>query len=77
MQKIKTDPVDDRIRFYCTAHQTQLPIVTMHEGRWAYCPGGYFAAHDGHAWAAIEPTSVYQIKPQGFRSPIPRMSRTA
>jgi hypothetical protein len=49
MEKIKSDPVDDRIRFYCTAHQTQLPIVTMHERRWAYCPGGYFAAHDGHA----------------------------
>jgi hypothetical protein len=77
MVKIKTDPVDDRIHFYCTGHATQLPIVTMHERRWAYCPGGYFASQEGHAWVAIEPTSVYQIKPQAFRSPTVRLTRTA
>ena len=69
MEKASKDPVDDRIRFYCIGHETQLPIVTMHERRWAYCRGGYFAAQDGHAWVAIEPTSVYQIKPPAFRTP--------
>jgi hypothetical protein len=77
LSKINTDPVDDRIRFYCTAHRAQLPIVTMHERRWAYCPGGYVAAREGHAWVAIEPTSVYQVKPQELRSPTQRLSRTA
>ena len=75
MEKNTAEHVDDRIRFYCTAHPTQLPIVTMHERRWAYCPGGYFDAADGHGWVAIEPTSVYQVTPQAFRSQPPRTSR--
>jgi len=64
MAKSSTSPVDDRIRFYCTSHPTQVPIVTMHEQRWAYCPGGYVAARDGHFWTAIEPTNVHQVNPR-------------
>jgi hypothetical protein len=64
MANSSTSPVDDRIRFYCTSHPTQVPIVTMHEQRWAYCPGGYVAARDGHFWTAIEPTNVHQVNPR-------------
>jgi hypothetical protein len=58
------NPTDDRIRFYCASHPTQVPIVTMHASRWAYCPGGYVAARDGHHWTPIEATSVYHLNPQ-------------
>jgi hypothetical protein len=51
-----------QIRFLCTSHGTEVPIVTMHEGRWAYCPGGYIAAKEGHDWIAIEPVSVSELK---------------
>lgn len=61
MGNTSTNPVDDRIRFYCTSHPTQVPIVTVHEQRWAYCPGGYVAARDGHSWTAIEPTNVHHV----------------
>jgi hypothetical protein len=64
MGKTGTSPVDDRIRYYCTSHPTQVPIVTMHDQRWAYCPGGYVAARDGHFWTAIEPTNVHQVSPR-------------
>lgn len=64
MGKTDAGPTDDRIRFYCASHPTQVPIVTMHEKRWAYCPGGYVAARDGHSWTPIEATSVYQLNPR-------------
>ena len=53
-----------RIRFLCTSHVTRAPIVTMHADRWAYCPGGYVAAMEGHFWTAIEPTEVADLKPK-------------
>jgi hypothetical protein len=62
--KIDAEQRDDRIRLYCTAHPRQLAIVTRHEGQWAYCPGGYVAAVDGHAWAPIAPTDVHQVSPR-------------
>ena len=64
MEKISTEQRDDRIHFFCTAHPTQLAIVTRHEGQWAYCPGGYVAGVDGHAWAPIAPTEVNQVSPR-------------
>lgn len=82
MEKTGADPVDDRIRFYCASHTTEVPIVTVHERRWAYCPGGYDAAREGHAWTAIEPTHVNQLNPRqmGFArtqglSPLPTAMR--
>jgi hypothetical protein len=62
MEKSDTGELGTRIRFLCTSHGTQVPIVTMHEQRWAYCPGGYIAAKDGHDWTAIEPASVSDLK---------------
>jgi hypothetical protein len=61
---IRNTTVDDRIRYYCTSHPTKVPTVTMHERRWAYCPGGYIAAMQGHFWTAIEPTTVSEVKPK-------------
>jgi hypothetical protein len=70
MNKIGTDPVDDRIRFYCMGHDTKQPVVTLHERRWAFCRGGYFDAQDGHDWVAIEPTSVHHVKPPADAPPL-------
>lgn len=53
-----------RIRFLCTSHATQVPIVTMHEQQWAYCPGGYVAAQKGHFWTAIEPANRSELNPR-------------
>jgi hypothetical protein len=53
-----------RIRFLCTSHAARVPIVTMHADRWAYCPGGYIAAMEGHFWTAIEPATVIELKPK-------------
>jgi hypothetical protein len=64
MEKTQANPMDGRIRFYCTSHPTQVPSVTIHEQRWAYCPGGYVEAREDHAWVPIDPTSVPQLKPQ-------------
>jgi hypothetical protein len=58
MQKASADQLGTRIRFLCTSHATEIPTATMHDHQWAFCPGGYIAAHKGHFWTAIEPTSV-------------------
>jgi len=50
------------IRFVCQSHLRGVPIVTLHEQQWAYCQGGYADAQDGHAWTAITPTSVSELK---------------
>lgn len=69
MEKTGANRTDGRIRFYCTSHAMQIPTVTIHEQQWAYCPGGYVDARDGHAWVAIEPTNVSQLKSQeAYRS---------
>lgn len=60
MAKVRAQ-LGTRIRFVCTSHETRLPIVTMHEQQWAYCPGGYIAAHEGHFWTAIEPASWTEL----------------
>jgi hypothetical protein len=46
----------------CQSHLRGVPIVTLHEQQWAYCQGGYVDAQDGHAWTAITPTSVSELK---------------
>jgi hypothetical protein len=33
--------------------------VTVHQGKWAYCPAGFAAKHD---WRAIAPTSREELK---------------
>ena len=58
MQKTRAVQLGTRIRFLCTSHATEVPIVTMHEQQWAYCPGGHIAAGHGHFWTAIEPARV-------------------
>jgi hypothetical protein len=59
--KITAEELGTRIRFVCTSHPTQIPTVTMYGQRWAYCPGGYIAARNGHFWTAIEPTGVTEV----------------
>ena len=69
------------IHYRCTAAPHQRPSasdprsptspVTYHDGKWAYCPLGF---HDGHAWTAIEPASLDDVK-QGLRSEV-RASET-
>jgi hypothetical protein len=70
MERTDTEQPGSLIRFLCTSHATQVPIVTMHEAKWAYCPGGYVAAHEGHGWTAIEPARISELKPRhiGFAS---------
>jgi hypothetical protein len=76
MAKPDAGNLGTRIRFLCTSHETQVPIVTMHEQRWAYCPGGYIAAKEGHDWIAIEPANVSELKRShiGF-APLQGLSR--
>jgi hypothetical protein len=62
MQKADANELGTQIRFLCISHATQVPIVTMHEERWAYCPGGYIASKAGHFWTAIEPANVSDLK---------------
>jgi hypothetical protein len=42
--------VNDRVDYICARaeHQGSEPddVLTMHEDRWAYCPGGAQAQHD-------------------------------
>ena len=64
MEKTATREIGTQIRFLCTSHAIQVPIVTMHEERWAYCPGGYVASTSGHFWTAIEPANVSDLKPR-------------
>jgi hypothetical protein len=59
----------DLVRFVCrsSAHneasrnQTEAvrSPVTIHEGAWAYCPGG---AQTEHEWEAIEPVSLADLR---------------
>ena len=58
VHKITAEQLGTRIRFLCTAHSTRVPTVTMHDHQWAFCPGGYIAAEEGHFWTAIEPANV-------------------
>jgi hypothetical protein len=32
--------------------------ITVHDGRWAYCPAG---AVDGHSWHSITPTPLSEV----------------
>jgi hypothetical protein len=75
--KTDTRDIGNQIRFLCTSHATEVPIVTMHEERWAYCPGGFIASKPGHFWTAIEPVDVSDLKPKhiGF-APTQRLSRS-
>jgi len=64
MENAGARDIGTQIRFLCTSHTTRVPIVTMHDDRWAYCPGGYIAAMEGHFWTAIEPANVTDVKPR-------------
>jgi hypothetical protein len=37
---------------------TPVSPITIHEGRWAYCPTGLTTDHE---WRAIEPTSLEEL----------------
>ena len=50
------------IRFLCTSHAIQTPIVTIHEQQWAYCPGGFVDGQEGHNWVAIAPSTISELK---------------
>ena len=52
------------IEHYCTAHTRAAvaPLVTMHEGRWAYCPGGFIGWAPGHRWVGIDPAGVAEVR---------------
>ena len=77
MEKSDARDLGTQIRFLCTSHATGVPIVTMHEERWAFCPGGFIAAKPGHFWTAIEPVDVNELKPRnvGF-APVQQLSRS-
>jgi hypothetical protein len=50
--------------------------VTIHEGAWAYCPGG---ARTDHEWEAIEPVTLSDLKLIGVGRPretLPEDSRS-
>ena len=64
MEKTDMRDIGTQIRFLCTSHAAAVPIVTMHEERWAYCPGGFIAAKPGHFWTSIEPVDVIDLKPR-------------
>jgi hypothetical protein len=56
-----------RISFYCAAHRVAAldrSPVTIYRNAWAYCPHGYGA---GHAWSAIEPMTMSQLRMLGPR----------
>ncbi len=48
--------MDDRVDFVCARadHQGSEPndALTMHQDRWAYCPGGAAKDHDWHLMPA-------------------------
>ena len=50
------------ISFVCLSHRQGTPIVTVHDGQWAYCRGGLVDAQQGHTWAVTLPTSVYELE---------------
>lgn len=59
--------LDPLFRFICRAPQHQRPArfalgaatspnpITLHVGKWAYCPSG---VRDGHEWIAIVPGTL-------------------
>jgi hypothetical protein len=59
----------DLVRFICrssihleasrTPTEAVRSPVTIHDGAWAYCPGG---AQTEHEWEAIEPVSLANLK---------------
>jgi hypothetical protein len=46
--------MNDRVDFYCARAEHQGSelddVLTMHEDRWAYCPGG---AREDHDWRSM------------------------
>ncbi len=54
----RTDLVD----YYCTSHRYrpgEQALVTLHEGRWAFCPD---ADDDAHRWAVIVQTDAASLR---------------
>ena len=50
------------INFVCLSHQRGTPVVTVHQGQWAYCGGGSLDAQQGHLWEAKSPMSVHDLE---------------
>ena len=63
--------MNDRVDFVCARaeHQGSEPddALTMHEDRWAYCPGG---ARDRHEWRSTGGVSLEDAKQFVQRHPI-------
>ena len=68
MENSRAAQLGKQIRFVCTSHSAQVPMVTMHDQQWAYCPGGHIAARQGHFWTAIEPTTVTDAEAHRVRA---------
>ena len=49
------------ISFVCLSHRQGTRIVTVHDGQWAYCRGGFVDAQHGHTWAVMSPNIVYEL----------------
>ena len=50
------------IRFICDAHTQGVPVITLNEGQWAYCPGGDVGPLRSHSWTPIPAVHVSQLK---------------
>jgi len=49
------------IRFICDVHAQGVPVVTLHEGQWAYCADGDAPPRE-HSWTSIPAVHVSQLK---------------
>jgi hypothetical protein len=63
--------MNDRVDFVCARaeHQASEPedVLTMHEDRWAYCPGG---AREHHDWRSTSGMSLEDAKQLVRRQPV-------
>jgi len=50
------------IQFLCTAHANGTPVVTLHQGLWAYCRGGEDSVLSDHVWVAIPAMRLSELK---------------
>ena len=71
--------MNDRVDYICARaeHQGSEPddVLTMHEDRWAYCPGGARADHDWRSMPAGA-MSLQDAKQFVQRQSIPRVDAT-
>jgi hypothetical protein len=57
-------PQTDRITLVCAQHVRVDAggIATIHDGEWAYCPGGKVDNEYGHRWEAVEPATLDEVR---------------